>query len=115
MKIPSLLAQYLYCHQRLDLPGIGSFVLDSSSVSALENSKQRQAILDGVSFNFNPSLQETSGLVAFIAEKTGKMKPLATSSYWLRRTITSAAHVDARLSSEMNDESAINLVSTPEA
>jgi hypothetical protein len=79
VKIPSLLAQYLYCHQRLDLPGIGSFVLDSSSVAALENSKQRLAVLEGVSFNFNPGLQETPDLVAFIAEKTGKMKPLAAA------------------------------------
>lgn len=79
MKIPSLLAQYLYCHQRLDLPGIGTFLLDNASLAALENSKQRLSLLEGVTFTFNPSLPESPGLIAFIAEKTGKMKPLAAS------------------------------------
>lgn len=79
MKIPSLLAQYLYCKQRLDLPGIGTFLLDNATVSALENSKQRSAILEGVSFKFNPAVQEPADLIAFIAEKTGKMKPLAAA------------------------------------
>lgn len=79
MKIPSLLAQYLYCKKRLDLPGIGTFLLDNATISALENSKQRSAILEGVSFQFNPSVQEPADLIAFIAEKTGKMKPLAAA------------------------------------
>jgi hypothetical protein len=79
VKIPSLLAQYLYCKQRLDLPGIGTFLLDNATVSALENSKQRSAILEGVSFKFNPAVQEPADLIAFIAEKTGKMKPLAAA------------------------------------
>ena len=79
MKIPSLLAQYLYCNQRLDLPGIGTFLLDNTAISALEKSKQRSALLDGVSFKSNPSLKETPELIAFIAQKTGKMKALAAS------------------------------------
>ena len=79
MKIPPLLAQYLFCHQRLDLPGIGTFLLDNAAISAMENSKQRSALLDGVSFKSNSSLKETPELVAFIAQKTGKMKALAAS------------------------------------
>jgi hypothetical protein len=79
VKIPSLLAQYLYCHQRLDLPGIGTFLLDNSAVAALETSKQRSMVLEGVSFQYNATLHESPALVAFIAEKTGKMKPLAAA------------------------------------
>jgi hypothetical protein len=79
VKIPSLLAQYLYCHQRLDLPGIGTFLLDNTAISALENSKQRSALLEGVSFKSNPSVKEAPELIAFIAQKTGKMKSLAAS------------------------------------
>jgi hypothetical protein len=79
VKIPPLLAQYLFCHKRLDLPGIGTFLLDNAAISALENSKQRSALLDGVSFKSNSSLKETPELVAFIAQKTGKMKALAAS------------------------------------
>ena len=79
MKIPSLLAQYLYCHHRLDLPGLGTFLLDNTTISALENSKQRSALLEGVSFKSNPSLKEAPELIGFIAQKTGKMKALAAS------------------------------------
>ena len=79
MKIPSLLAQYFYTNQRLELPGLGSFALDISSISSLQNSKQRSAVLEGVSFESNASLKESSDLIAFIAEKTGKMKALASA------------------------------------
>ena len=79
MKIPSLLAQYFYCHQRLDLPGIGTFLLDNASLSALQNSKQRSAMLDGVRFESKPFLKDTPDLIAFIAEKTGKMRALAAA------------------------------------
>ncbi len=79
VKIPPLLAQYLYCHQRLDLPGLGTFLLDNTAISALENSKQRSALLEGVSFKCNPSLKESPDLIGFIAQKTGKMKALAAS------------------------------------
>lgn len=79
MKIPSLLAQYLYGNQRLDLPGIGSFHLDSSTLPALQQSKQRSALLEGVSFENNPACKESPELISFIAEKTGKMKALASA------------------------------------
>lgn len=79
VKIPSLLAQYLYNFKQLDLPGIGTFVLDNSAISSLQHSKQRQTILEGVSFVNKPPTKESAGLIEFIAEKTGKMKPLASS------------------------------------
>ncbi len=79
VKIPSLLAQYLYGNQRLDLTGIGSFLLDSSTLPALQQSKQRSALLEGVSFESNPACKESPELINFIAEKTGKMKALASA------------------------------------
>lgn len=79
MKITSLLTQYLYNHHRLDLPGIGTFFLDPSAIHALENSKQRSATLEGISFENNPSIKESPDLVAYISAQTGKMKPLAAS------------------------------------
>jgi hypothetical protein len=79
VKIPSLLAQYFYSNQRLELPGIGSFVLDASAISAFQSTKQRSLILEGVSFESNVSLKESPELIAFIAEKTGKMKSLASA------------------------------------
>lgn len=77
VKITSLLAQYLYTNHRLDLPGIGTFLLDPSAISSLENTKQRSAVLEGVSFESNPQISEVHGLVAFISSQTGKMKALA--------------------------------------
>src|SRR3990170_7646449 len=79
VKIPSLLAQYFYTKRRLELPGLGSFVLDISSISALQHSKHRSAVLDGVSFESNVVLKESPDLIAFIAQKTGKMKALASA------------------------------------
>ncbi|MET0464527.1 MAG: hypothetical protein ABW007_15285 [Chitinophagaceae bacterium] len=79
MKITSLLTQYLYHHHRLDLPGIGTFLLDPSAIQALEHTKQRAAVLEGISFQNNPSIKESPELVAYISAQTGKMKPLAAS------------------------------------
>jgi len=79
VKITSLLTQYLYNHHRLDLPGIGTFLLDPSAINALENSKQRSAVLEGISFENNPHLKESPDLVAYISAQTGKMKPLAAA------------------------------------
>lgn len=79
VKIPSLLAQYLYNFKQLDLPGIGCFALDNSAISSFQNSKQRQTVLEGVSFISKPAAKESAGLIEFIAEKTGKMKALASS------------------------------------
>ena len=79
MKLSSLLAQYLYTNHRLDLPGIGTFVLDPSTISTLENSKQRSTVLSGVSFEYNTSVKESSELIAFISSQSGKMKALASA------------------------------------
>ena len=79
MKITSLLTQYLYNHHRLDLPGIGTFLLDPSAIHAVENSKQRSAVPEGISFENNPSIRESPDLVAFISAQTGKMRSLASS------------------------------------
>ena len=51
VKLASLLAQYLYTNHRLDLPGIGTFLLDPSTISSVENTKQRSTVLEGVSFD----------------------------------------------------------------
>jgi hypothetical protein len=79
LKLSSLLAQYLYTNHRLDLPGIGIFLLDPSTISALDNSKQRSTVLSGVSFEFNTSVKETADLISFISSQSGKMKALASA------------------------------------
>ena len=79
MKLTSLLTQYLFTNHRLDLPGIGSFVMDPSGSPVTESSKQKSAVPDGVSFVCNPSLKDTPDLVAYISSQTGKMKALANA------------------------------------
>lgn len=80
MKLAPLLAQYLYTHKRLDLPGIGIFLLDPSSIIEPENSKQsKHTSLEGVSFENNLSLKETPDLIQFISSQTGKIKALAAA------------------------------------
>jgi hypothetical protein len=79
VKLTSLLAQYLYTNHRLDLPGIGTFLLDPSSISSLENNKQRSTVLSGVSFEFNPGVKDSADLITFISSQSGKMKALASA------------------------------------
>ncbi|MET0394915.1 MAG: hypothetical protein ABW019_17355 [Chitinophagaceae bacterium] len=79
MKLASLFAQYLYTHHRLDLPGIGTFHLDPAVITTLENTRQRSAMAEGISFDNNPATRESPELITFISAHTGKMKALASS------------------------------------
>lgn len=78
MKIAHLLAQYLYTHKRLDLPGIGTFLLNPSAIVE-EKSKHHSALSEGISFQNNPAIRDVAALVNYISEKSGKMKVLAES------------------------------------
>lgn len=80
MKLAPLLAQYLYTNKRLDLPGFGTFLFDSSMVMEQENTKQGNiANMQGVSFANNSSIKEAPELVQFISSQTGKIKALAAA------------------------------------
>ena len=80
MKVAPLLAQYLYINKQMDLPGLGSFLLDPSTNIEVESSKHNKAvILEGVSFESNTSIKEAPELVQFISSQTGKIKALAAA------------------------------------
>ena len=80
MKLPPLLAEYLFTHKRLDLPGIGTFLLDTTTAAEPETAKQtRNSTVVNISFENNASIKENPGLISFISAQTGKMKALATS------------------------------------
>jgi len=79
VKLATLLTQYLYVHHRLDLPGIGSFILDPAIASQLATARPNQLLTDGIQFEYNPTLQESPELIAYISAQTGKMKALASS------------------------------------
>ena len=80
MKITNLLAQYLYSNKRLDLPGIGTFLLNESFTFEAEKGKQNKPpILEGASFEDNRYAKEDEKLIAFISEHSGKIKALASA------------------------------------
>ncbi|OSZ77631.1 hypothetical protein CAP36_14765 [Chitinophagaceae bacterium IBVUCB2] len=80
MKLAPLLAQYLYIHKRLDLPGLGTFLLDSSTIIDQENTNQAKSpIIEGVTFETNASVKESPELIQFISIQAGKIKALAAA------------------------------------
>jgi len=80
VRLASLLAQYLYTNKRLDLPGIGSFLLDPSVVIEAPDPRQaKSANLDGVTFEHNPRIKESTELISYIASNAGKIKALAAA------------------------------------
>ncbi len=80
MKLPPLLAEYLYTHKRLDLSGIGSFLLDPGIAVDPEQAKSgKQTPIEGISFETNTALKESPDLISFVASSTGKIKALAAA------------------------------------
>jgi hypothetical protein len=75
LKLAPLLAQYLYSNKRLDLPGIGSFTLDSS----YHVEPGRPLDPQSIGFVSNASVKEEPELIQFISSQTGKMKALAAA------------------------------------
>lgn len=80
LKLTHLIAQYLYKNKRLDLQGIGSFLLDKSIIIDEDSNKKHQEIgIEGVSFESNPATKEDPELISFISTYTGKIKALASA------------------------------------
>lgn len=81
VKIAPLLAHYLYTNKRLDLPGVGTFLLDNPVTVEPENNKQAKNIpLEGVSFESNTTIKEApEELIQYISTHSGRIKPLASA------------------------------------
>ncbi|HRO44309.1 hypothetical protein [Agriterribacter sp.] len=80
MKIAHLLGQYLLQNKKMQLQGIGEFVLDNFYENPFENEKGKIR-LPGNTIQFSPDKKtpEDGGLIDFIAQHTGKIRPLASS------------------------------------
>lgn len=72
MKIVSLLAEFFYTNKRLDLPGIGSFIIE-------ENADTSEPAKGTISFISNTGLKDSPELVNYIATGSGKIKALAAA------------------------------------
>ena len=80
MKLAPLLAQYLYSTKRLDLRGIGSFLLDPSvNIDPEPGKQQKPAVAEGITFESNPATKESAELISYISAQSGKMKALAAA------------------------------------
>lgn len=79
MKLPQLLAHFLYQNKTLPLAGIGVFTLDPSTVIPEQNEKEQPQIVQGIQFDNIAVLKPDPDLIEFIHKYTNKMKPLAES------------------------------------
>jgi hypothetical protein len=80
LKLTHLLAQFLYGHKRLDLQGIGTFLLEGSVSADPDKSKSgKLAYAEGISFTNNPKTKEDPELIAFLSSHTGKIKALMSA------------------------------------
>jgi len=75
LKLAPLLAQYLYEHKKLDLAGIGTFLLDPTA----RTNPDAQHASEGITFQNNANVKDDEALISYISGQTGKMKPLASS------------------------------------
>lgn len=79
MKLPLLLTQFLYKSKKLNLPGIGQFLLDPSTVIPEEHTKDLQGHILNIEFKASNDLQVDAELIEYIRIHTGKIRPLATA------------------------------------
>ena len=73
------MSQFLYQTRKLDLPGIGSFTLDSDVVIPQESDKIGQVAATGIHFKNANIPAPDDALINFLKEHTGKMKSLTAS------------------------------------
>jgi hypothetical protein len=77
VKIQEILSQYLYKEKTLTLPGLGRFDLNPSV--NIYDLKEEGWPADTISFTSNRNAVLDEGLLQFLMQQTGKMKPLAMS------------------------------------
>jgi len=76
LKLPLLLAQYLYQQKKLTLPGIGTFVIESSQPTSNSEEKSHSSTAP-VRFQESNEKEFAPELIDYIRLQTGKMKTLA--------------------------------------
>jgi hypothetical protein len=79
LKIEQVLIHYLLKNKQLTLQGIGTFRLEAALPDTADPDKPIIIPENAISFHYDPKVVEDAGLVDFIIEYTGKIKPLASS------------------------------------
>jgi hypothetical protein len=79
MKVEQLIVQYLYKNKSVSIQDIGRFTIAPEFAIPMEGDKD-QSLPDGaIQFEYDKKTLEDEGLVNYIVEHTGKIKPLASS------------------------------------
>jgi hypothetical protein len=76
LKLPLLLAEFLYERKKLNLPGIGIFSIKSSVEAPPESSKENTFIPE-IEFENADISEPDDELIEYIKKNTGKIRPLA--------------------------------------
>jgi hypothetical protein len=79
LKLPQLLAHYLYQNKSLALPGIGTFSLDPTVTIPSDEEREKHPEVQGISFTQNQVIKADPQFIEYIHFYTGKMIPLAES------------------------------------
>jgi hypothetical protein len=79
VKIEQLIVQHLYNSKQVTLQGIGTIHLNPSVSFPSEGDKDFVMPENALSFDYDLKAKEDDSLIAFIVEKTRKIKPLATA------------------------------------
>lgn len=61
------------------MPGLGTFLMDSSATIELDSKQNKPVNLEGISFESKSSIKDTPELIQFISSQTGKIKALAAA------------------------------------
>jgi hypothetical protein len=79
LKLPLLLAKYLFTYNELNLAGMGRFQIETSELEMEIPEKNSKPVMPVISFQHDITIKEDDKLVAFISSHSGKMKSLAAS------------------------------------
>ncbi len=79
MNVEQLIRQFLYENKSISLPGIGRLAFTGNGPLPSTAEKSENLPLPDLNFTYNLQEQAEPAFVDFVAEQTGKIKPLATS------------------------------------
>ena len=79
MKVEQLLVQYLYKNKNVRIQDIGSFSISPDVILPTEGDKDTTLPEGAIRFEFDRKTAADEGLIDYIVEQSGKIRPLAAS------------------------------------
>ncbi|RYY50387.1 MAG: hypothetical protein EOO06_04005 [Chitinophagaceae bacterium] len=79
MKVEQLLVQYLYKNKTVNIQDIGSFQISPDVVFPSESDKDISLPEGAIQFTYDKKTPADDGLINYIVEQSGKIRPLAAS------------------------------------